>query len=273
MESDSRCSPPWPRRSTFSEEGIRFAQFGQRNFLAVDLDSREAIGFVSEGLFEDAHGFTSPFIDTLFYMTVGVLGLVPFTAACILSGANALLVLGAPNQGKTTASYLAARDGLTFHSDQSVFLEIVNSELRAWADFVPVAFRPDTLHHLPELKSRTRPFSYCDFSFCYMPRDLNSADQPGHATPSCCVVLERGASSVPRLDVLAASEWSRRLREHIAFRDDSRFEEQQQQVVAALARLPAYRLAYDSNPATAAPFFRTLLSKHRRSSPARTEGL
>lgn len=262
VESDSRCCPPWPRRSTFSEEGTRFAQFGQRNFLAVDLDAHEAIGFVSEGLFEDAHGFISPFIDTFFYMTVGALGLVPFTAACVLSGANALLVLGAPNQGKTTASYLAARDGLTLHSDQSVFLEIVNSELRAWADFVPLSFRPDTLHHLPELKSRTRPFSYCDFRFYYMPKNLNSADQSSHATPSCCVVLERGRSSVPCMEALDASELFRCLCEHIPFKDDCRFEEQQQQVVAALARLPAYRLAYDSNPATAAPFFQTLLNKH-----------
>ena len=272
VEPNSRCKPPWPRRSTFSDEGTRFAQFGQRNFLAVDLDAREAIGFVSEGLFEDAHGFTSPFVDTLFYMTVGVLGLVPFTAACVLSGLNALLVLGAPNHGKTTASYVATRNGLTLYSDQSVFLEIVNNELRAWADFVPIAFRPETLHHLPELKSQTRPFSYCDFRFYYMPKDLMRSSQLGHPTPSCCVVLERGKSSVPRLQALAASELCRCLCEHIAFKDDRRFDKQQQQVVAALARLPAYRLAYDSDPATAAPFFQALLSKHGATNPSKTEG-
>ena len=272
LQSDSADGPPWPRRSTFSDEGSRFAQFGQRNYLAVDLEDREAVGFISEALFEDAHGFTSPFIDTLFYMTAGALGLVPFGAACVRSGTNALLVLGAQNQGKTTASYLAAQDGLTLHADQSVFLEIVNHKLCAWSDFVPLAFRPETLHHLPQLRSRTRPFSYCDFSFYYMPKEQTSTDQRCHVTPTCCVILERGASPVPRLEALAASDLPRYLSDHIAFKDDRQFEEQQQQIVAALARLPVCRLAYDSNPATAAPFFRLLLSQHGRLSRSKTEG-
>jgi len=271
VEPDSMDTPPWPRRSTFSVEGTRFAQFGQRNFLAVDLDAREAIGFVSEGLFEDAHGFTSPFVDTLFYMTAGALGLVPFAAACVCSATNALLVLGGPDQGKTTACYLAAQDGLIFHADQSVFLEIVNKEIRAWGDFVPLAFRPETLRHLPELASRTHPFSYCDFTFYYLPKQPTTAHRLGHVTPVCCVVLERGISCVPRLDSIAASELPGFLSEHIAFDDDRQYEEQQQQSLAALERLPAYRLAYDSNPASAAPFLRTLLSKHGRSNLSKND--
>ena len=266
VESGSSCRPPWPRRSTFSEEGVRFAQFGQRNFLAVDLDAREATAFVSEGLFQDAHGFSSPFIDTLFYMTAGALGLVPFAAACVRSGESALLVLGGPNQGKTTASYLAAQSGLTFHADQSVFLEIVNHELLAWSDFVPLAFRPETLQHLPELRSRTRRFSYCDFSFYYVSKEPRSTEL-GYATPTCCVVLERDESPVPRMEALAGAELPHCLSEHIAFKDDHRFEEQEQRIISALQRLPAYRLAYDSNPASAVPFFRALLSKHGRLNP------
>lgn len=267
VESGPKCSPPWPRRATLSDEGIRFAHFGQRNFLAVDLDAREAIGFISQGLFEDAHGFTSPFIDTLFYMTAGALGLFPFAAACVRSGQSALLVLGPPNQGKTTASYIAAQNGLTFHADQSVFLEIVNDEMLAWSDFVPLAFRPEALHYLPDLRSRTRAFSYCDFSFYYMPREQLSTDQFRPVRPTCCVVLERGTSSVSQLGPLTASETSRCLSEYVAFKDDRRFEEQQRQVLTALAALPMYRLAYDSDPASAAPFFQTLLSSHERVQP------
>lgn len=272
VESGSKCSPPWPRRSTFSDNAVRFAQFGQRNCLAVDLDAREAIGFVSEGLFEDAHGFTSPFVDTLFYMTSRALGLVPFAAACVCSGENGLLVLGGPNQGKTTASYLAVQGGLTFHADQSVFLEIVNDDLRAWSDFVPLAFRPETLHHLPELKSRTHAFSYCDFNFYYMRRAQICADQLGHTFPTCCIILERERSSVPRLHALAPSEVPGSLSAHIAFKEDRRFDEQEQKVLDALARLPVYRLSYDSDPATAAPFFWILLRKHGRLSTVKTAG-
>jgi hypothetical protein len=272
VDSDVKFGQPWPRRSTFSDDGLRFAQFGQRNFLAVDLEAREAIAFVAEGLIEDALGFTSPFIDTLFYMTTGSLGLVPFAAACVSLGMNGLLVLGSPNQGKTTASYLAAQGGLTYHADQSVFLEIASGGLRAWSDFVPVAFRPETLQFLPELEFRTRRFSYCDFNFHYMAKDQADSEQPGFVAPVCCVVLERESSSVPRLERLSNSDFSSSLFKHIAFKDDERFEAQRVRVLAALAHLPVYHLAYDSDPATAAPFLRHLLTRHDVQGSSPSEG-
>lgn len=262
VESDVPSSPPWPWRSTFSDEGIRFAQFGQRNFLAVDIDAREAVCFVSEGLFDDAQGFSSPFIDTLFYMTAAPLGLLPFASACVSSGDDGLLVLGEPNQGKTTASYLAARGGLKIHSDQSVFLELADNQLRAWADFVPLAFRPETLQFLPELRSQARLFSYCDFSFYYLPKPQACPARLPVVTPTCCVVLERAASPVPRLEPFEGSDLSRCLAGHVAFKEDNRFEEQNRRILVELERLPAYRLAYGSDPAEAAPFFKLLLARH-----------
>jgi hypothetical protein len=261
-QSDVRMSPPWPKRSTFSDHGIRFAEFGQRNFLAVDIEAREAIAFVSEGLIEDAPGFTSPFIDTLFYMTAGSLGLVPFAVACVALGTKGLLVLGAPNQGKTTASFLAAQGGLTHYADQAVFLEIGGKGLQAWADFVPVAFRPEALRFLPELEAVTRQFSYCDFKFYYLNEGEVSREPENIVNPICCVVLERESSSVPRLTPLAGTDFSRWLSASIAFKDDDRFDEQRLKILAALAQLPAYHLAYGSDPAMAAPFFRNLLTTH-----------
>lgn len=258
VESGVPCRPAWPCRSTFSDEGMRFAQFGQRNFLAVDVGAREAVALISQGLFDDAEGFSSPFIDTLFYMSAAPLGLMPFASACVSSGNYGLLVLGPPNQGKTTASYLATRDGLTMHSDQSVFLELVDNQTRAWSDFVPLAFRPETLQFLPELRSRTRMFSYCDFSFCYLPKP---AGLP-FVTPTCCVVLERERSSVPCLERFEDSSFPRCLAGYVAFKDDERFDEQNRKILTELERLPAYRLAYGSDPAEAAPFFRLLLARH-----------
>ena len=262
VDSDLEFRPPWPRRSTFSDDGLRFAHFGQRNFIAVDLEAREAVAFVAEGLLDDAAGFTSPFIDTLFYMTAGSLGLVPIAAACVSSGTKGLLVMGAPNQGKTTASYLATQGELTFHADQSVFLNMASGKLRAWGDFVPIAFRPETLQFLPELAPRTRRFSYCDFNFFYMDKHKRDSTLPGFVAPVCCVVLERDAGAVPRLVRLATSEFSSSISEYVAFKDDDRFEEQQLKILATLAQVPAYRLIYGSDPATAAPFLAHLLTRH-----------
>jgi hypothetical protein len=262
VDDDVAVGPPWPWRSAFSGDGLRFAQFGQRNFVAVDLVAREAVAFVAAGLLEDGPGFTSPFIDTLFYMTTGSLGLVPIVTACVSSGTKGLLVMGAPNQGKTTASYLATGAGLTFHADQSVFLEMASGELRAWGDFVPIAFRPETLHFLPELASRTRAFSYCDFNFFYMDKHKRDSRLPGFVMPICCVFLQRECASVPRLTRLAKSEFSDSLSRYVAFKDDDRFEELRLKTLTALAHVPAYQLAYGSDPATAVPFLAHLLTRH-----------
>ena len=262
VDSDVRVGQSWPRRSTFSDDGLRFAQFGQKNFLAVDIEEREAVAFIAKGIVEDDLGFTSPFIDTLFYMTAGSLGLVPFGAACVSSGTRGLLVLGSPNQGKTTATYLATRDGLTYHADQSVFLEVANSGLRAWGDFVPIAFRPETIQFLPELESRTRPFSYCEFNFRYMDKGEPESTLPGFVNPVCCVFLERESSSVAQLRRFAAADLPIALSRDIAFKDDDRFEAQRLTILSALGQLPVYRLAYDSDPAIAVSFLRQLLTDH-----------
>jgi hypothetical protein len=262
-QSDVRMSPPWPKRSVFSDYGLRFAEFGQRNFLAVDIEARIAIAFLSEGLVEDEPGFTSPFIDTLFYMTASSLGLVPFSGACVALGTEGLLVLGGPNQGKTTASYLATKDSvLTYYADQAVFLEMGKSGLQAWADFVPVAFRPETLQFLPELEPLTHHFSYCDFNFYYLSKTNRDSQQTHVVTPACCVVLERESASAAQLVPLAKADLAKWLAESFAFKDDGQFDAQRSQILEALAQLPAYRMAYGSDPSTAAPFFRDLLMTH-----------
>jgi hypothetical protein len=264
VDPDVTFGQPWPPRSAFSDEGIRFAQFGQRNFIAVDLEAREAIAYVAQGLLDDELGFTSPFVDTLFYMTAGGLGLVAFGAACVSSATQGLLVLGSPNQGKTTASYLASQGGLTHHADQSVFLEIANGGLRAWADFVPIAFRRETFQFLPELESRTQRYSYCDFEFYYMNKGRPGSEDLGFVAPIASVVLERESSFMPKLERLASADFSCILPRHFAFKDDCRFEERRLAILAALAQLPAYHLAYDSDPKTAVPFLRELLIRHGR---------
>ena len=261
-QSHPQMRPPWPKRSAFSDLTLRYAEFGQNNFLAVDLGTREGIGFISEGLSMDPLGLTSPFLDTLFDMTAGSLGLVSFSAACVALGEKGLLVLGAPDNGKTTASYLAAKLGLTFHADQAVFLEMRNGGLRAWGDFFPAAFRPQALHSLPELRILTRRFSYCDFSFYYLDKNRFQPPRAHAVIPTCCVVLDRESASVPHLVPLAQTDFSSWLSTSFAFKDDDLFEGQRARVFNALAELPACHLAYGSDPAIAAPFLREMLMGH-----------
>jgi DNA polymerase III delta prime subunit len=258
-QSDVQMTPPWPKRSAFSGHGLRFAEFGQRNFLAVDIQAREAIAFLAQSLVEDELGFTSPFLDNLFCMTTGSLGLASLRANCVALGNKGILVFGAHNSGKTTACYIAAKLGLDFHADEGVFAEVEGGRLRVWGGFWPAAFRPETLQFLPELQSCTRPFSYRDFTFHHLSKQQFRATQVQSVSPVCCVFLDRQVSAIPRLSHIDHVELSRLLADNVLFKDDDRFEKPRASVLAVLEALPGYHLAYDSNPAVAATFLRQIL--------------
>jgi len=261
-EVRSGVVPPWPEISAFSEDGLRLISIGQHSFLGIDLESREAVGILAEDLAADKAGLCSPFFDDLFCMTASALRLVPLSAACVGMGEKGLLVFGPPNSGKTTSSYLAARLGLEFRADQEVFLEVEAGKLRAWGDFLPAAFRPEALQFLPELQALTHPFHYRDLTFFYLEKKSFQSLQATPVIPACCVFLERCRAQVPHLAPLSSVELSYRLAECQLFKDDQRFEAQRTAVLHALGELPAYCLAYGSDPGEAAAFFRSILMGH-----------
>src|ERR1700685_1838532 len=58
--------------SAFSDRGLRFANIGQRSFLAVDLEAREGLGFLAEPLVErEPKLHCRSVFDTLFCMSAG----------------------------------------------------------------------------------------------------------------------------------------------------------------------------------------------------------
>jgi hypothetical protein len=259
VDSSQPAEPPWPELSAFSDEGLRFMSFGHRNFIALDLPAKEAIGYLAEGLSADRAGFVSPFLNTLFVMTAGALRLTPLAGACVTMGRAGLVVLGQPNSGKTTASYLTARLGLEFYSDATIYLDFDHGNLRLWGDFSPACFRTETATYLPEIKSLGCPYRYRDLNFLYV-EEGTSIPCNGHpVVPVACIFLKRAVASTPRFTKLNHAQSMARLAEYLAFQDDECFEPQHSAALAALARLPAYRLAYGTDPAVAATFLRNIL--------------
>jgi len=260
-EEDSQIEDAGVALSAFSDGGLRFANLGQRSFLAVDLEAREGIGFIAERLVESEPTLHCRSIfDTLFCMSIGSLGLVPFSAACVGRGENGILIFGRPNSGKTTASYLAAKLGLEFHADQAVFLEIEAGLLRVWGDLLPAIFRPESLQFLPELQAATRRFSYPGLTVCYLPKGPFQASKAHSVLPVCCVFLERQAAAGPILSPMAPLDFSRRLVESILFKDSDSSARPSALTFRALEKLPAFLLAYGSDPATAAVLVRKMLA-------------
>ena len=168
---------------------------------------------------------------------------------------------GQPNSGKTTASYLAAKLGLEFHADQAVFLEIEAGYLRVWGDLLPAIFRPESLQFLPELQAATRRFTYPDLTVCYLPKRRFQASKAHSVLPICCVFLERQAAVVPLLSPMARLDLSRRLGESSLFKDSDSSAQPSALTFQALEQLPAYRLAYGSNPAAAAVLIHKMLAE------------
>jgi hypothetical protein len=266
VEPDTQASGPWPKRSAFSDYGLRWAQFGKRTFMAVDLDVREAIAFVSERLLEDDLGFTSPFLDNLLCLTIGSLGLVPLWANCVARENRGVLLLGEPNSGKTSAGYLAEKLGLEFYADEGVFFELESNVLRGWSGFWSPTFRPQALEFFSELKERTRPCFHRDFVVHHLTRDRRNSCRSS-VQPVCCLFLERQSSNLRGLSRIVRDDLARLLAGSVLFKDDERFLEQQTEVLNALEALPAYVLHYGDNPAVAAAVVRDLLAAQDHTDP------
>ena len=261
-ETNSGSNPPWPEMKAFSDEGLRYVNLGQRSFFAIDLDTREAIGFLSEELASDATGLSSVFAATLFDLMAPALGLIHIAAACVALRGRALLVFGAPRSGKTTSTYLAGKLGLEFHADQASYLDLQRDELRVWGQFWPAAFRQETVQFLPELESSTRSFTYGNLTFLCFAKHPFSAPRARAVIPVGCVFLERQTANVPYLIPMAPSDREDRLNNSLAFQDDSRYAPQYAGALRELSKLPAYRLAYGNDPAVAATFLRSILMVH-----------
>jgi hypothetical protein len=195
-------------------------------------------------------------------MTAASLGFTTIFAACVGSAGRGLILISAPNNGKTTASYLAAKNGLQFHADRAVFLEMIGERLLCWGDFWPAAFRAETLQFLPELGDVTEPFYYRHFTFHYFDKRVFQPARAEPVIPVCCVFLRRGVTAEPRITPVSQMELRPLLAGFASFHEDRRFHAQQTAILDALAGLPAYEFAYDEDPATAAEFFPRLLDSH-----------
>ncbi len=261
-EGGTNLRPPWPKMTAFSDGGLRFLNIGQRNFVAVDLESREAVGFLSDDLAKDEPGIAAVFFARIFFMTAAALGLTPISAACVGTRDKGIILVGPPECGKTTVSYIAKRIRLEFHADMVTFLEVDRRRLRAWGEFWPALFRSEGAQFCPELLHLTRPLGHLGRTFLAMNKNSLHSSAPLSVQPIVSIFLEREVAQLPRLIPLSSRESSARFEESLAFQDDERFQSQQATAIRALTQLPAYRLVYGRNPAEAAVFFRSLLSVH-----------
>jgi hypothetical protein len=250
-------------RSAFSDSNLRFAQVGQRSFYALDLESRTAVGSITEELIKDEIRFIIPFMDSLFCMSASSLGLVSLHANCVGRGGRGIILLGEPESGKTTLSYLAAQRGMNFHADEGVFLEICEGELRAWGGFWPVVFRKQTVDIFPELESCTSQFTYGNLAFCHANKGCLQSHNADPVLPACSIFLSRAPTASVKLAQLSPLEVYERLGSSLLFDEEAQFAKQQDAVLCALSTLPTYELSYGRDTAAAVELIEDLLSRYQ----------
>jgi hypothetical protein len=255
---------PGTSPSGFSDAEFSFVNFGQRSFGAVDAATRSGIAFLAEEFTEipEPRFGVHPPLEFLLYMSATSLGFTCLSAGCVAFRGRCVVLLGEPNSGKTTASYVAAKLGMELIDDHLVFLEPTASGVRAWGDPFPAVFRPNTLQFFPELRSQVRESSHKGVGFCFFDKSKLQSAQAHSVAPLCSIFLERAVAAEPRLEPMPPAELLQHLAAGLLFKECERFQSQQAAVFAGLAGLPAYRLSYDENPATAATIVRDLLVNH-----------
>ena len=262
-EADGLVRPGAPTCG-FSDADLSFVNIGQRNFLAVDAEMRLGIAYVDEEFTKAQEPRLMPRhpLDSLLCMTAASMGFTSLSAACVGLGAKGVLLLGEPNSGKTTASYICATRGMELLADQAVFLECAASRVQAWGDPLPVVFRPETLQFFPGLRSQVRELLYGGVSFCFFDKSKLQAPQAHSVVPLCSIFLERAVSAQPRLTPMTKPELSHYLAASLLFREGDRFKSQRAAVFAGLGNLPSYRLSYGEDPAAAATIVCDFLLDH-----------
>src|SRR5579859_2654784 len=181
--------------TAFADPGFRYANIGQRGFLAVDLERCEATGYFDNLFLEGEPSLRHcRSLDLLFSMTAPSLGLTALSGGCVGVGDRGAMIFGPPNSGKTTACYLAARLGMEFHADQVVFLDMRSGVLRAWGDPFPAVFRPKTTEFLPELQRTACYSTYEGLEFYYFDKSGLQPRLARPVVPVCGVFLNRNST-------------------------------------------------------------------------------
>lgn len=120
VQSGSAPPPDLPRFEA-SPERLRFTA-DEGNFAHFDLEARQGLLRVTDGLLHEAARFRHHFLEALVLTALDCVFFTPLHAACVARKGAGVLLCGDSGAGKSSLAYACARRGWTFVSDDAVHL-------------------------------------------------------------------------------------------------------------------------------------------------------
>lgn len=233
-------------RRFLAAAGLWLEHLGPRTFFALDTEACLAVAYAPEGLAASEASFTHAFLGPLLDRIAGTFGLMEAPAACLVMAGRGVLTFGSESD-RLAVSRFTAKLGPEICSDQATFLELEGKALLAWARAWSA---PVGEGELPKDTGRNAS------------AERPEADPAGvrhPVNPVFSVFLEGESSDVPRLIPLSPRAAGEQL-EELRLPPECESENSRREAIrSALARLPAYRLVYGRDRATAAIFIHSLL--------------
>ena len=132
-EEQPRFRSKWPEVTAVSYGNLSFVNLDQGSFVAVDLESRQAIGFLSPEVASHEIGSRRHIFAVLFSLAAPALGLSPLPAVYVEWDEKGLLIFGQRPSVATAFRRLAATTDLPLDADGTLFLERRDPGLRVWS--------------------------------------------------------------------------------------------------------------------------------------------
>ncbi len=234
--------PPWPRALFRSWQDLLWISCGGDNVAVADLQKRQAVGYFSGSMLEDAEFFRWTFLDALTYSTLVWHDFTFVHAAAVVREGLVFCLAGPAGTGKTSLAYHCARHGYRLLGDDAVLLSHRPGALRLRGNPARLHFAVEARQLFPELVQCPVSLRHDGREFLAIaPKKLGVRTVVGESKAGAVVFLDRGGKpGLRRVPAPEAFELLYRPRPLYS----PRVMQAQRRDIARLVRCGAFRMGY-----------------------------
>ena len=200
---------PWERPVCRGRDHLVFSCLSDQSALVFDYPGQRVVGEVSRAVARDVGYWRNIVLPFTLGVMAPLLATVPLHAACIIHNGSGVLIGARSGAGKSTLAATLARRGVTFVSDDWVYLT-AKPRLCAHSMPVPLKLLPDAVRFFPELQSfPAQAAENGEISIPVDPAVTFGARREFWCQPSVVILFDRAPGSLRVRQASAAelAEW------------------------------------------------------------------